>query len=133
LIVLDASAVLEVLLRTDRAEAVMDRALDPDERAHAPQLLDVEVAHVLRRLVLHRQISPERGSMALEDLANLVVERHGHEQLVRRIWELRDSLTAYDAAYVALAEALEAPLITCDGKLAAARGHAAEIELISSL
>jgi predicted nucleic acid-binding protein len=133
LIVLDASAVLEVLLRTDRAEAVMERALVPDERVHVPQLLDVEVAHVLRRLVLHRQISAERGSKALEDLASLVVERHGHEPLVRRIWDLRDSLTAYDAVYVALAEALQAPLITCDGKLAGARGHAAEIELIAGL
>lgn len=127
---LDASAVLEVLLRTDRAEAVMTRALDSNDRVHVPQLLDIEVTHVLRRLVLLRQLTAERGGIALDDLASLVVERHGHEALVHRIWELRESLTAYDAAYVALAEALQAPLITCDAKLAAANGHRATVELV---
>ena len=108
----------------------MARALEPDERLHAPQLLDIEVAHVLRRLVLQRQLTSERGEAALDDLASLVIERHGHEHLMTRVWELRNSMSAYDAAYVALAEGLHAPLITCDGKLAAAGGHLAVVELI---
>jgi predicted nucleic acid-binding protein len=130
LIVVDASAVLELLLQTALAERLATRVLDPAERLHAPHLLDIEVAHVLRRLVLRRQISPDRGELALDDFANLAIERHAHQPLVGRIWDLRDSLTAYDAAYVALAEGLHAPLLTCDRKLADARGHGAKIELI---
>jgi predicted nucleic acid-binding protein len=130
LIVVDASAMLEILLQTDRAERLMARALDPLERLHAPHLLDVEVTHVLRRLVMQKSISPGRGDLALEDLAKLVIERHEHQSLVSRIWQLRDSLTAYDGAYVALAEALQSPLLTCDAKIARSHGHFAHIELI---
>jgi predicted nucleic acid-binding protein len=130
LIVVDASAVIEILLQTSLAPRLMLRALDPAERLHAPHLLDIEVAHVLRRLVLQKQITAVRGELAVEDLGKLVIERHSHESLLARIWQLRDSLTSYDAAYVSLAEALQAPLLTCDGKLAGAHGHSATIELI---
>jgi predicted nucleic acid-binding protein len=130
LIVLDASALLEILLRTPLAERLMDRALDASERMHAPHLLDVEVTQVLRRLVQRKEIAAARAEQALEDLAKLVIERHEHQSLVSRVWQLRDSISAYDGVYVALAEALDAPLLTCDAKLAGAHGHLATIELV---
>lgn len=108
----------------------MARALNPKEGLHAPHLLDIEVIHVLRRLVLQRQIPAARGIAALQDLRELVIERHSHEVLLSRIWQLRDSMTSYDAAYVSLAEALQAPLLTCDRKLAGAHDHTAIVELI---
>lgn len=79
---------------------------------------------------MQKSISAARGDFALEDLAKLAIERHEHKSLVPRIWQLRDSLTAYDGAYVALAEALQSPLLTCDAKLARSHGHFAQIELI---
>jgi predicted nucleic acid-binding protein len=132
LIVIDASALLEILLQTGRAERLMERALVVSERLHAPHLLDIEVAHVLRRLVQRKEITAARADEAFGDLSQLVIERHGHEGLLPRVWQLRDMLTAYDGAYVALAEALGAPLLTCDARLARAHGHAAAIELIES-
>jgi predicted nucleic acid-binding protein len=132
LIVIDASALLEILLRTDRADELMERAFEASERMHAPQLIDIEVTQVLRRLVQRREISAVRAGQALDDLASLLIERHEHQALVSRIWQLRDSLTAYDAAYVALAEALGAPLLTCDAELAGAHGHRATVELIAN-
>lgn len=130
MIVLDASAAIELVLRTPRAERIAERALDPKERLNAPHLIDIEVAQVLRRLSQAREISAARAQAALEDFQALVVDRHAHPPLVKRIWSLRSALTAYDAAYVALAEALEAPLVTCDRKLARAGGHSAQIELV---
>jgi predicted nucleic acid-binding protein len=131
LIVIDASALLEMLLRTQRADQLMARAIEPSERMHAPHLLDIEVTQVLRRLVQRKEITTARAAEAIDDLNNLIIERHEHQALVPRIWQLRDSLTAYDGAYVALAEALDAPLLTCDAKLAGARGHRATIELVA--
>jgi predicted nucleic acid-binding protein len=130
LIVIDASALLEILLRTRRSDRLMERALTASERLHAPHLLDVEVMHVLRRLVQRREITNVRAEQALDDFAMVLIQRHEHGSLLRRIWQMRDTLTAYAGAYVALAEALGAPLLTCDGKLARARGHDATIELI---
>jgi predicted nucleic acid-binding protein len=132
LIVIDASALLEILLRTERADRLMERAFKGSEQMYAPQLLDIEITQVLRRLVRQKEISAARAELALQDLADLVVERHEHQTLIRRIWQLRDSLSAYDGAYLALAEALAAPLLTCDGKLAGAHGHRATIELVRS-
>jgi predicted nucleic acid-binding protein len=131
LIVVDASALLEILLHTPRAAQLVERALAAAERMHAPHLLDIEVAQVLRRLVQRKEITRARAEQALDDLENLVIERHAHQPLISRVWQLRDSLTAYDGAYVALAEALEAPLLTCDAKLAGAHGHRASIELVA--
>jgi predicted nucleic acid-binding protein len=130
LIVIDASALLEMLLRTDRADRLMERAFEGSEQMHAPQLLDIEITQVLRRLVRQKEITSARAEQALDDLANLLIERHEHQALVPRIWQLRDSLSAYDGAYVALAEALAAPLLTCDAKLSGAHGHRARIELV---
>jgi predicted nucleic acid-binding protein len=128
LIVVDASAVVELLLRTNTGKRVEDRLFSRGESLHAPHLLDVEVAQALRRFALDTELSPERGAQALEDLIDLPVHRYPHDFLLERIWELRRNLTAYDAAYVALAETLIAPVVTCDGALASAPGHAARIE-----
>jgi predicted nucleic acid-binding protein len=130
LIVVDASALLELLLRTVRGDRVASRALAPEERLHAPHLLDVEVAQALRRLVQLGEITPARAQQALDDHAALGVDRHAHQDLLPRISQLRESISAYDAAYVALAEALEAPLLTCDKKLARSHGHRATMELV---
>jgi predicted nucleic acid-binding protein len=129
LIVVDASALLELLLGTARAAQIGARALSPDQRLHAPHLLDVEIVQALRRLVRLGDIDAERAEQALEDLENLVIERYSHQELLARVWQLRESMTAYDGAYVALAEALDAPLLTCDAKLARSHGHGAIIEL----
>ena len=109
----------------------MERAFQGSVQMHAPQLLDIEITQVLRRLVRQREITAPRAEQALQDLSNLLIGRHDHRELIQRIWQLRDSLSAYDGAYVALAEALAAPLLTCDGKLAGAHGHRAKIELIA--
>ncbi len=130
MIVVDASALLEVLLRTPVAKAVEDRLFAPGQTLHAPHLLDVEIAQVIRRYAANKEIDSGRGRVALTDLADLSLRRYPHDFLLPRIWELRDSLTAYDAAYVALAEALDTPLLTRDKRLAAAAGHHAQIDLV---
>ena len=129
MIVVDASALLEVLLRTPAATAVEDRLFAPGQTLHTPHLLDVEVAQVVRRYAANGEIDGERGRLALVDLADLPLRRYPHDFLLPRVWELRNNLTAYDAAYVALAEALDAPLLTRDRRLAAAVGHHAKIDL----
>jgi predicted nucleic acid-binding protein len=131
LIVIDASAVLELLLRTQRASAVEEWVFAANETLHAPHLLDVEVAQVLRRYYLHQALSSRRAGQALEDLALLGLARYPHEPLMSGIWRLRDNFSAYDAAYVVLAEALGAPLLTCDSRLANAPGTRATIHCLS--
>jgi len=129
-IVVDASALLEALLRMPAADAVDERLFAPRETLHAPHLIDVEVAQVIRRFAAAGDIDGARGRAALADLANLRLSRYPHGLLLPRIWDLRHNLSAYDAAYVALAEALDAPLVTRDRRLAAAAGHGARIELV---
>jgi len=130
LIVIDASAVIELILRTEPGEHVAARALAPVEHLYAPHLIDVEVTQLLRRLVQLKEVTTHRAREALDDYAAVLIDRAAHRELLPRIWELRDSLTAYDAAYIALAEALDAPVLTCDAKLARSHGHRARIELI---
>ncbi len=130
MIVLDASAVIELLLRTAAGNAIAARISSPEVSLHAPHLLDVEVAQVLRRYVLAGDMSAERGTQAALVLCRLDIARYSHDLLLARIWELRASLTAYDAAYIALAEVLDAPLLTADGRLGRAHGHRARIELV---
>jgi predicted nucleic acid-binding protein len=129
-IVVDASALLEALLRTPAAASVERRLFDDRETLHAPHLLDVEVAQVIRRYAAAGEIGQERGRAALADLADFPLRRYPHQFLLPRVWELRRNLTAYDAVYVALAEALDAPLLTRDRRLAAAPGHHARVELV---
>lgn len=132
MIVLDASAVLELLLNTDGGTRVRERLADPKESLHSPHLLSVEVAQVLRRYVAKRSITSALAEAALEDLAVLDIERYAHEPLLVRVWELRDNVTAYDALYLALAEVLDAPLLTFDRRLAAAPGHRASVECLAA-
>jgi predicted nucleic acid-binding protein len=129
-IVVDASAAVEALLNLPHAAAVRSRIFASGETLHGPYLLDVEVAHVVRRRTLTGVISARRGREAIEDLVALPLRRYPHLALLPRVWELRNNLTAYDATYVALAELLGAPLITRDGALASAAGHRARIELV---
>ena len=130
MIVVDASAILEILLNTPTGSKVAARLGSPGETLHAPHLLDVEVTQVLRRYALAGDLGGSRGDQALADFELLPIERYPHGELLERIWQLRNSLTAYDAAYVVLAEALEAHLITCDARLSRAHGHEAKVELI---
>jgi len=129
-IVADASVILELLLNTETGAAVADRLLAPSETVAVPQLLDLEVLQVIRRYRLAGELDDVRGRQVIDDLHDLPLERYPHVPLLDRIWELRNNLTAYDAAYVALAEALDAPLLTRDARLAAAPGHEATIELV---
>ena len=130
MIVVDASAVVEFLLQTPLGQRVEARLFGVAEDLHAPHLLDVEVVQALRRLVRADDVLPSRADEALDDLTALSIRRHAHFDLLDRAWELRDNLTAYDAMYVALAEAIDAPLVTGDVKLASAPGHMAQIEVV---
>jgi predicted nucleic acid-binding protein len=132
MIVADASLVLELLLNTPLAAQCREIVLDPGEVVCVPHLLDLEVCQVLRRYVRAGELLARRGSAALADLRDLPLERYEHAPLVSRIWQLRDSVSAYDAAYVALAEGLDAPLVTCDERLARAHGHRAQIRVVGS-
>lgn len=130
MIVADASAIVEILLGSPAAGTIKARLSAPGETLHAPHLLDIEVTQVLRRQVNRGEIDGEYGRRALAIFAVMPFQRYPQTRLLPRIWELRDNLTAYDAAYVALAEALDAPLLTRDGRLAGAAGHSARIELV---
>jgi predicted nucleic acid-binding protein len=130
MIVLDASAMVEWLLQTPRAVEIERRVLGGEEPLHAPHLMDLEVAQVLRRFVANGELAESRVRSALEDLRNIPVTRYPHDILLDRIWVLRKNLTAYDAAYVALAEGLDAPLLTCDQRIAKAPGHRAKVEVV---
>jgi predicted nucleic acid-binding protein len=131
LIVLDASAVIELVLNTRNGSLVGERISDPGESLHAPHLLSVEVAEVVRRYVAADSIGAEVGEAALADLATLDIARYEHEPLLPRVWELRANLTAYDAVYLALAEVLDAPLVTFDARLGTAPGHMAHVVVLS--
>ncbi len=130
MIVIDASVVVELLLQTPAAARLEQRVLRPEETLHAPHVLDLAIAQVLRRYAARAELPPARGMQAIELLLRFPIARYPHEALLERIWRLRDNLTAYDAAYVALAEALDAPLVTRDSRLARAGGHRARIELV---
>ena len=130
MIVVDASVMVELLLSAGANPRIASRVLDREQSIHAPHLLDVEVAHVIRRSTLAGLIGAKAGEVALADLLDLPILRHPHTLLLPRIWELRKSVSAYDAAYVALAEVLDAPLLTRDARLARSHGHRARIELV---
>jgi predicted nucleic acid-binding protein len=129
-IVVDASALLEFLLQTPLGIRIEARLFRVHDELHSPHLADVEVTQGLRRLVRTGEVSPDRAAEAIADLADFDLHRHAHVDLLTRAWKLRENVTAYDAMYVALAEALDAPLVTCDTPLAKAPGHRAHIEVI---
>ena len=130
MIVVDASAMTEFLLQTPLGSRVEARLFRDGDEFHSPHLLEVEVVQALRRLVRAGDVLADRAQEALDDLAEFDFRRHSHIHFLNRAWELRDNLTAYDAMYIALAEAIDAPLVTCDGPLAATPGHAVRIEVI---
>jgi predicted nucleic acid-binding protein len=130
MIVVDASALLEFLLQTTLGARVEARLFGEENELHAPHLLDVEIAQGLRRLVRTGEVSSGRAEEAIADLTELDLHRHAHLDLLDRAWKLRDNISAYDAMYVALAEAIDAPIVTCDSPLAKTPGHRARIEVI---
>ena len=130
MIVVDASAVLELLLNTPAGQAVSERITASGQGLHAPHVVDVEIAQALRRYAREGKLALTEAAAAIDDLHDLDLNRHAHEPLLDRIWQLRQNFTAYDAAYVALAEALDAVLLTCDARLTRAPGAAARVELV---
>lgn len=132
MIVLDGSALVELVLGTPTGRAVATRIADPALGLHVPHLADVEVAQALRRYAKDGDLDAAAAAVALEDLRSLDLQRHAHEPLLDRIWELRHNFGAYDATYLALAEVLDAVLLTCDGRLARAPGVARRVQLVTS-
>ena len=130
MIVVDSSAVVEMLLNTEAGIRVTRRIGTTPNAVHSPHLLDIEVTHVVRRYQLAGTIEAARGAEMVGFLRGLRIHRHDHRPFLPRVWELRHSVSAYDALYVALAEALEAPLLTTDERLASAHGHQARVETI---
>lgn len=127
MLVLDASAVAELLLARPAAEEIARQLTAHRFDLHAPSLLDIEILSVLRRVVAAGDAAPERAGQAIDDLLALPVERYPHDTLVRRAWQYRENFSAYDATYLALAEALDAdpvPILTADARFVrAARAH----------
>lgn len=129
MIAVDAT-VLAVALADDGADGDQARARLRNELLVAPELVDLEVASVWRRLEAAGHLDARRGELALADLAAIPVRRVPHRPLLRRCWELRANLTVFDATYVAVAELTGAVLLTADGRLARAPGPTCEIELV---
>lgn len=127
MIVLDASVVVELLTNGPAAGAIGRALAEHDGSFIVPHLIDVEVMSAIRRLAARDRIDAHRSNQFLAGLATLPAERYPHTPLISRVWELRHNFTAYDATYIALAEATGAILYTCDEKLA--RGHAARVAL----
>jgi predicted nucleic acid-binding protein len=129
MIVLDASAAVDWLLQTSAGQTIERRIYSRNESLHAPHLLDLEVTQVLRRLALQGVVPVRRVDEAVRDLLDLRITRYPHLVLLPRIWQLRHHFSAYDAAYIVLAEKLGAALVTRDARLASAPGQAARVEL----
>jgi predicted nucleic acid-binding protein len=129
-IVVDASVVVDLLIRPADVSRIEERLFDRDDTLHAPHLLDVEVAQVLRRFESRGALTVDHARAAIDLVARFPIHRYAHEPLLALIWSLRANLTAYDAAYVALAEGLRATLVTRDRRLASAPGLRAAIEVI---
>ena len=130
MIVLDASALIELLLHTPAGESISARIADPEIGLHIPHLADIEVAQVLRRYLRNGEIDLKDAASALDDLRDLDLQRHSHEPLLRRVFQLRENLTAYDAVYVALTEILDGVLLTFDRRLSRAPGLKCRAELL---
>jgi predicted nucleic acid-binding protein len=126
---MDASAAVDWLLQTSAGQRIEQRIYSRNESLHAPHLLDLEVAQVLRRLLREGALSAHRADEAIRDLLDLRVTRYPHFVLLPQIWQLRHNLSAYDAAYLVLAQKLGATLVTRDGRLASASGHTVSVEL----
>lgn len=127
MIVLDASVVIELLTNGTLADSLRRELAGSNETFAAPHLLDIEVTSALRGLLAAQRVDQHDSLELLRGLTMLPAERYSHAPLLARVWELRHNFTAYDAAYIALAEALNAVLYTCDKKLS--KGHRARVVL----
>jgi predicted nucleic acid-binding protein len=127
--VVDASVLVEYLTVGENVEAAR-AAIGRERWVWAPALIDAEVGNALRRLVRSKELGPRKAAAALDDFLDMRIQRVPHRSLVDRAWQLRDNITFYDALYVALAEALGAPLLTRDARLARAPGIRTEVELV---
>ena len=127
--VVDASVLVEFLAGGERGEAA-EHAIGRERWVWAPALVDAEVGQALRRQVRGGELSARKAGAALDDLLEMRVQKIPHRHLIDRAWELRDNVSFYDGLYVALAEALDAPLLTLDGKLSRASGLRTEVELV---
>ena len=127
MLVVDTSAVLAALTATDPPAGLLER-LAGDGDLHAPHLVDTEFLHALRRMTIGGHLTEDRAADARTDYADFALTRYPHQPLSDRVWQLRHNLTAYDATFVALAEALDTRLVTCDARLAAASGHHASVD-----
>lgn len=130
MLVVDASCLYEVVAGSERAETIRGRLAGGDDQV-APHLIDVEVFSVIRRHHLLGRLDTTAATQAVDDLRDWPGERVGHRLLLRRAWELRSTVRGWDAIYVALAEALGAPLMTLDARLAAAPGPRCDFELVA--
>lgn len=130
MIVIDASAAVELILASPKGAKVASRFFTEAESICAPHLIDLEVAQVLRRYNLSGDLDSSRAAEALQDFLDLPIERYPHDLFLTRIWQMRHNVTAYDAAYIALSEALDAVLLTADVRLASASGHDARVEVV---
>jgi predicted nucleic acid-binding protein len=130
MLVLDASVVVDLVLRGPGVARIEERLFREGETLHAPEMLDLEVTQALRRFVLRGAITAARARIALDVLEVLPVSRYRHGILIDRVWELRANVSAYDASYIALAEGLNATVVTRDAKLATAPGVRAKMEVV---
>lgn len=129
MIILDASAAADACLRLEPESSwVRGRLAEPDESLHAPHLIDVEVMGAIRKSILSGIVPEARGRQAFEAFCAMRIKRYVHAAFLERAWQLRANLTASDAMYVALAEALDAPLVTTDERLGRAPGHRARVQ-----
>jgi predicted nucleic acid-binding protein len=130
-VVVDSSAVLDVLLGNRSAPALRKRFLKEDERLQAPHLIDLEVLQVIRRHARFGDLDVARARIAIDDHRRMPIERHRHDSFLSLIWQLRNNFTAYDAVYVALGIALNATLITADTPLARAAESFLPVEVFA--
>ena len=130
MIVVDASALVEWVLRSPAGLATRRYLAENHGRTHAPSFVTVEASQALRRLEALGHLTPARAEMSFDAIRDLRVSPHEPASLLMRAWALRHSMSSYDAVYVALAESLQAPLLTCDARLARTHGHTAEITLV---
>lgn len=129
MIVVDASALVEWTLRTSAGQSVAAELRHSEGATHSPGFATVEAASALRRLEMREVITSQRAEMSFLTIRQLRLVRHDPHHFLGRAWALRPVLTSYDAVYVALAEALQVPLVTCDARLARSHGHTADIRL----
>ena len=120
---------VEIVLRTETGNRLWTRLRHRNETLHAPHVIDLEVANALRRCLARGEVDDRGGDTALVNLGYVQIERHPHQPLLERIWQFRHNLTAYDAAYLALAERLDASLLTLDSGLVSVAGHHARVEI----